>query len=63
MEKDLQLRVVQSIMGEHFFQACSEHMGREDEMYTRLGQLAELGLVDTQDVDPLLQLYREQYNG
>lgn len=65
MNFETRQRVVQAIMGEHYYRACSEDCGRSDEMYRRLGELAEIDppILAPEEVEECANHYREVYGG
>ncbi len=45
MERQIRTNIIQSIQGEYHYRNCTENVGREDELFYRLGELVEEGIL------------------
>ncbi len=59
MDKNTRNRIIQSIEGEHHYQRCTEQAGREDEMWYRLNELMEAGILTGDEVGECMAEYRD----
>ena len=59
MRPETKRRIIQSIEGERYYQQCQDTSGREDEMFYRLNELMEQGVLTGDEVNECLRDFRE----
>lgn len=58
MDRQTRNRIIQSIEGEQYYQRCTERSGQEDEMFYRLTELMEEGVLTGDEVNECMAEYR-----